>query len=289
MPPVDPFSPTVAAQAAVERLLLTYEPGFLAIGSTLFSTLATVLLAWHGIQMMFTQQGLGDKIFHFAKLLLVLSFGYAMIFYYERPIPGFGVSFSNLITDQAITLANIIDTRAMSNIQHHLDDLLHRFEKPDAWAVLATLLYVVMLFVIGVTKMVAIAAVCYGLIASAVCALLGPLFVPFFVVPGLDWLFWGWLKSFIAYSFMQVVAYAYIFAFERFIFQYLTTLPAYIPQDDYTIYIVHVLMVLFTFAFGAVLIPSLTASILSGRSGESALPSFSSLTSVATGGGRGRS
>ena len=44
-------------------------------------------------------------MFGFAKLLLVIAFGYAMIAYYESPIPGIGDSFSNLITDQAIYLA----------------------------------------------------------------------------------------------------------------------------------------------------------------------------------------
>ena len=39
------------------------------------------------------------------------------------------------------------------------------------------------------------AVIAFGLIASAVCALLGPLFVPFFIVPKLDWLFWGWFKA----------------------------------------------------------------------------------------------
>jgi hypothetical protein len=230
---------------------------------------ATILIVWYGVRMMFTQEGLGDKMFHFAKLLLLLSFGYAMVFYYERPIPGFGISFSNLITDQTKYLADVIDTRALYTIQAHFDDLLGRFEQPDAWSILANLLYWVLLLIIGVTKFIAVAIVTFGLIASAVCALLGPLFVPFFVVPGLDWLFWGWLKSFLQYSFMPVVAYAYLYLFERFVFAYLTTLPLYIPQDDYVLYIVQVFMVLFTFVFGAWLIPSLTASIFSGQSGES--------------------
>ena len=33
-------------------------------------------------------------MFGFAKLVLVIAFGYAMITYYETPIPGIGVSFS---------------------------------------------------------------------------------------------------------------------------------------------------------------------------------------------------
>ena len=72
------------------------------------------------------------------------------------------------------------------------------------------------------------AVIAFGLIASAVCALVGPLFVPFFIVPKLDWLFWGWLKAFIQYSFIPVVAIAFLMVFERFIFRYVTTLP---PDD----------------------------------------------------------
>jgi hypothetical protein len=34
----------------------------------------------------------------------------------------------------------------------------------------------------------------FAMIASAICVLVGPLFVPFFIVPTLEWLSWGWLK-----------------------------------------------------------------------------------------------
>ena len=67
--------------------------------------------------------------------------------------------------------------------------------------------------------------IAFGLIASAVCGLVGPIFVPFFIVPKLDWLFWGWLKAFIQYSFIPVIAIAFLMIFERFVFRYVTTLP----------------------------------------------------------------
>lgn len=271
-PPSNPsFSPVVAAQSAIEQLLLAYEPEFLRFGEQVFSGLAVILLVWHGVQMMFTQGALNEKMFHFTKLLLVLAFGYAMIHFYELPIPGVGVSFSNLVTDQAKYFANIIDIHALRNFQNHLDDLFSRFEQPDAWAFLAIIQYVALMVVVAATKCVALAVVCFGLIASAVCALLGPIFVPFFVIEALDWLFWGWFKSFIAYSFVPVVGYAFIFIFERFLFEYLTTLPPFISQDNYISYWVQANMVLLTFPFGVFLVPSLTASIFSGRSGESVL------------------
>jgi hypothetical protein len=104
------------------------------------------------------------------------------------------------------------------------------------------------------------------------CALVGPIFVPFFIVPKLDWLFWSWFKAFIQYSFIPVVAFAFLMIFERFVFQYLTTLPPGITEDLYLVYGIQALVVIGTFVAGILLIPSLTSSIFSGRGGESVLP-----------------
>src|SRR5712691_11853726 len=91
--------PTI--QQAITNLLTTHEPEFLRFGYGLFLAFATIVLAWQGIRMMFSSDGLGDKMFDFAKVLLFVSFGYGLITFYESPLPGIGVSFSNLITDQA--------------------------------------------------------------------------------------------------------------------------------------------------------------------------------------------
>ena len=130
-----------------------------------------------------------------------------------------------------------------------------------------------MLVLIALAKALSLAVIAFGLIASAVCGLLGPIFVPFFIVPKLDWLFWGWLKSFIQYSFMIVIANAFIFVFEKFLSRYLQTLPPGLRLEDQLLYGVHAVMILITFTVGVLLVPSLTASIFSGRSGESVLPS----------------
>ena len=215
--------PTV--QEAIAHLLTTYEPEFLRFGHQLFLAFATIVIAWRGIHMMFSHDGLGEQMFDFAKLLMFVSFGYAFITFYEAPLPGIGVSFSNLITDQAHYFQRILEARAFDNIYRHLDELADHFVQPDAWSILANLMYWVVLLLIAVAKAISLAVIAFGLIASAVCGLLGPIFVPFFIVPKLDWLFWGWLKSFVQYSFIPVVAIAFLMIFERFIFRYVTTLP----------------------------------------------------------------
>ncbi len=46
--------PTI--QQAITNLLTTYEPEFLRFGYGLFLSFATILIAWQGIRMMFSQR-----------------------------------------------------------------------------------------------------------------------------------------------------------------------------------------------------------------------------------------
>jgi hypothetical protein len=269
MQPQPPLNLIPTVQQAIATLLTTYEPEFLRFGSTLFVAFAGILIAWHGVRMMLAQDSLGDHLFQFARLLLFISFGYAMMAFYESPLPGMGVSFSNLITDQAAYLQNVLETRAVDNVYDHLDALRDRFIQPNPWAILANLLYWFFLMVIVLAKLLSLAVITFGLIASAICGLLGPIFVPFFIVPQLDWLFWSWLKSFIAYSFIPVVAVAFLMVFEQFLYRYLTSLPPAITEVEQGVYVLQAVAVIGTFCLGMVLVPSLTKSIFTGSGGES--------------------
>jgi type IV secretory pathway VirB6-like protein len=261
--------PTI--QQAITTLLTTHEPEFLRFGFGLFTGLATIVLAWEGIRLMFSGEALNEKMFEFAKTLLFVSFGYALITFYESPLPGIGVSFSNLITDQTFYFQSVLEARAFDNLYQHLDDLSAHFMQPDAWSILANLLYWTVLLLVALAKALSLTVIAFGLIASAVCALLGPIFVPFFIVPKLDWLFWSWLKAFIQYSFIPVVAIAFLMIFERFIYRYVTTLPPTVTPAEYGIYGIQAVAVIITFVVGMLLVPSLTNNIFSGGGGESIL------------------
>jgi hypothetical protein len=272
MPPQPHLAIVATVQQAISSLLTTYEPEFLRLGYSMFVAFATILIVWHGIRVMLSGESLGDHMFGFAKLLLYIAFGYAIVACYESPIPGIGVSFSNLITDQAHDLANILDARSLELVFDHLDQLWQQFVQPDAWSILANLIYWLLLIVITLAKILSLAVVAFGLIASAVCALVGPIFVPFFIVPKLDWLFWSWLKAFIQYSFIPVIAFAFLMVFERFVFQFLTSIPPGITEDLYMIYGLQTFVIIGVFVVGILLIPSLTNSIFSGSAGQSVLP-----------------
>ena len=271
MPPTLGYDPIGTVQQAIMNLLSVQLPPFLAMGNRMFIAFATILIVWHGIRMMLGGRESGEHMFSFAKLLLVIAFGYAMIAFYASPIPGIGESFSSLITNEAITLAKMISGQSVQDAQQSLNTLWNSLEQPDAWSILANLVYWLLLIVIGIAQFALMFVISFSMIASAVCGLVGPIFVPFFIVPTLEWLFWGWLKAFIQYSFMLVIANAFIFVFEKFLSRYLQTLPPGMTTEAQLLYGVHAVMILITFTVGVLLVPSLTSSIFSGSSGESAL------------------
>ncbi len=268
MEPQPALNQVPTLQQTITNLLTTHEPEFLRFGYGLFMALATIVIAWQGIRMMFSHEGLADQLFDFAKLLLFVSFGYAFITFYESPLPGIGVSFSNLITDQTHYFMSVLEARSFDNLYRHFDELSDHFMQPDAWSILANLIYWTVLIMVALAKALSLAVIAFGLIASAVCALVGPIFVPFFIVPKLDWLFWGWLKAFIQYSFVPVVAIAFLMIFEQFVYRYVTTLPPTITSAEYGVYGLQAVAVIATFCMGIVLVPSLTNSIFSGQGGQ---------------------
>src|SRR5258708_25863228 len=152
MPPEPRLAIVATVQQAISSLLTTYEPEFLQFGHSLFVAFATILIVWHGVRTMLSNDSLGDHMFGFARLLLFISFGYAIVAFYASPIPGIGVSFSNLITDQTHALANILDARSLELVFDHLDELWQHFVQPDAWSILANLIYWLLLIVVTLAK-----------------------------------------------------------------------------------------------------------------------------------------
>ena len=194
--------------------LLTQNLGFFdAMGQNLYRMFATILVAWFGIKSALSAAS-GKYTFqfdHFASLLLTLAFGFAMVNYYSTPIPGIGLSFHNLITDEAQFLANRINQAELQTIVDRIGDFEARIDMPSVTDLLGMVIYVVVIVLLAAAQAISIVVIAYGFIASAVCVLVGPIFVPFFIVPKLEWLFWGWLRCFLQYAFYEVVAAAVVF------------------------------------------------------------------------------
>src|SRR5882762_8233836 len=217
-------------------LLTAHSDTFQALGLNLFRGFTLILLAWFGVKSALSSAsgGPGFRFDHFAELLLTIAFGFAMITYYARPIPGFGVSFHSLITNEGFALANQLNSGMLTDIFSRLDSIYFSLEVP---------------------------VIAFGYIAAAIAVLLGPVFIPFFIVPKMEWLFWGWFKAFLQYSFYPVVANAYLFVFGSMLVHLVDSHPP--PYDGATIALLFapLLFLLIAFTYGVVKIPSLVSSL----------------------------
>ena len=255
--------------------LLTQNLGFFdAMGQNLFRSFATILLAWFGIKSALSAAG-GRSAFqfdHFASLLLTISFGFAMINYYSTPIPGLGNSFHNLVTSEAQFLSSQIDQALLQTVVAQISDFESRMDSPTWGDFLGTAIYILVTILLAAAQAVAIVVIAYGFIATAVCVLVGPVFVPFFIVPKMEWLFWGWFRCFLQYAFYQVIAAAVVFVIGNLMLGALRLPPAGTLSTAQLIAWFPVLFITFLAAIFTLLkVPTLTNHIFSGTSGGSSV------------------
>jgi TrbL/VirB6 plasmid conjugal transfer protein len=253
--------------------LLTQNLGFFdAMGQNLFRMFATILVVWYGAKSALAAAA-GRSPFHFdhfASLLLTISFGFAMVNYYSTPIPGVGTSFHSLVTDEAQFLSSRIDEAQLQNVVAQIADFETRMDSPTFGDILGTVVYVVVIVLLAACQAVSIVVVAYGFIASAVCVLVGPIFVPFFIVPKMEWLFWGWFRCFIQYAFYQVIAAAVVFIISNVILGTLHLPPAGALSTVQLLAWFPVLLITFLASIYVLLkVPALTNHIFSGTAGGS--------------------
>lgn len=257
------------------ELMTRHSDIFQTLGLNLFRGFALILIVWFGARSALSAAsgGAGFQFDRFADLLLSIAFGFAMITYYARPIPGFGISFHHLITDQGFALANALNNSMVAQIWDRLDSIYFSLEMPlITFSVIQIVYYAVIVLAILVAEGAIFFVISFGYIAAAVAVLLGPVFVPFFIVPKLEWLFWGWLKAFLQYAFYQVVANAYLFVFGSLLIHFVDSHPP--PYDGATLLLLFapLLFLLVAFTYGILKIPALVNSFFSGSSGESVVP-----------------
>jgi len=253
---------------------------FETIGTHMFRGFAVIVTVWFGIRNALASAGGRAAHFHFdqlASLLITIAFGFGMMTYYSQPLPGVGVSFYHLIIDQGLNLSNQINHSIVQEVWDRLSGLYWGMETPGltiAFNVLEILRYGIVMLGVIVAQAAVFGVIAFGYIAAAIAVILGPIFIPFFIVPGLEWIFWGWLKSLIQYAFYPVVANAYLFVFGNLLIHFVDSHPPPYDGAAMAVFIFPLLMILLAFVYGILKIPSLVNSLFTGRSGESAVAWF---------------
>jgi hypothetical protein len=196
---------------ACQSLAATVAPSITAMGIHIVLALATIVMVWFGVQeaLASAHGEAGFSMGRFLNLFMLLTFAYVMVNYYDSSIPGLGFSIKGFIDGGTLNLVNLIGSDGSNTMLNEINaassktgpGLLNTMMSPYY-----AIVYFVVQFLLALLAAIVSAIVAYGAIAATIIGLLGPIFIPFLVFDKLDWLFWGWLKAYLGFSFYKVVA-----------------------------------------------------------------------------------
>jgi hypothetical protein len=257
-----PQNPITWISGAVDRFGESHLTTFVSLGNNLYTAFALILIVWTGIQVALSSHFQPNQ---FAKLVLLLAFGKALIVYYA----GGDFSVVHLVRDQAAYLSAHIDQRAGDKLAERVVLALQsiRTVAPTPWNLAEAFWYFAALITYGALQVVAVFVIAFGEVAVAVCMLLGPIFVPFFIVPKMDWLFWGWFRSFLQFAFYRVVASAVLLILA----DSMDNLIGFLPATGQAMTGVELLPSIMFCAVAILMllkVPMLTSSLFSGSAGS---------------------
>jgi type IV secretory pathway VirB6-like protein len=221
-----------------QSLATTVAPSVQTLGIHMVLALATIMMVWFGVQ----------------EALASASGG-----------PGFDmrrfISFFILITgqDSYNTMTREIDAAAQNMGSSMPSILLSPYK---------SFVFFMVQMALCVASLLISAIVAYGVVASTIIGLLGPIFIPFLVFEKLDWLFWGWLKAYLGFSFYKVIAAATLNILSHLLTQYFVGLGQNLGDPQMMIAAFPFLIILVGItAFLLIKIPAMVHALFSGGTG----------------------
>jgi hypothetical protein len=179
---------------------------FQQLGQNIFRTLAIVMIVIAGSRIAFSDHHALHKLRTLAGLVLLV---WIMITLYSTPSPLLGgYSFSEAIPKTAFGMADLVGTTTQQQMLSKLNDISTGIQDMGEFSMLHArdfIIYLLITLLIAVLELAMFIVVGFGYLALGAILIIGPILIPFVLVPKLDFLFWSWLKALIKYSFYPVV------------------------------------------------------------------------------------
>jgi hypothetical protein len=258
---------------ACKSLAATAAPSVTSMGIHIVLALATVMMVWFGVQeaLASAQGGPGFNMGNFMNFIMLITFAYVMVNYYDSAIPGLGFSIKGFIDGGTNYLVSIIGADGSATMLNEIHQASSKTGPSMLTSMISpyyALVYFVVQFLLGLLAAVVSAIIAYGAIATTIIGLLGPLFIPFLVFAKLDWLFWGWLKAYLGFSFYKVVAAATMNVLSHVLTNYYIQVGQSLSDPSQIVQALPLLILLVLVnVFILFKIPAMTDSLFSGHVG----------------------
>ena len=221
--------------ALLDGLFTPTTPPLLGMGENLLGGLALIVVSWTGLRIAFA--GASFNFWDIVTLIIGLSIPLGMLQFYDTPLPGVGLPFPQIIPAGADDIAqrfqgdisteiNLAQARLTEGLRENLASLPGEpwwdinifqlgevlFQNLTAWLfsfAFGFFFSIVFIFIYAIC----FAQVLWAKVALAILIYLGPIMIPWMVWKPMAFLFWGWLKAMLTYSFYAVIAAAVLRVF----------------------------------------------------------------------------
>lgn len=255
-----------------DNLTATVAPSVDALGLHMVLSLATIMLAWFGIQeaLASAHGGSGFQVGKFLSFFVLITFAYCFVRFYDGSIPGIGYSLKGFVSGGTSSLVDYIGNDSTQEVQNTIHAALNKigtmspsFTEP--YTLICTWTVQVILSILTALIGVIIA---YGAVGATIIGLVGPVFIPWMVFDKTEFLFWGWLRAFVGFEFYKVVAAASMSVLSHLLITYFTSGAMNVDAPQKLITLMPGLLILCLVAgFILLKIPTMTASLFSGHVG----------------------
>jgi len=266
-----------------QQLLSDKSSAFVSFGINVALGLATIRFVLFGIgcTLRATEGFHGMDWSGFVRHILVIGCALTMVRGYNQPMAGIGQSFPDLILGGPTYLAKQIGSDSYKQIDDTFTNIRNNNPPGNVFNFSMTLAHWSCDILLTVCQAVMCLVMSYGYIASAVCALVGPIFIPFLLFEPLAFMFWGWFKCFLQYAVYPVIgaAFTHIFA----------TLLCNVISDNTTTLeaLLATLPLIILVVLGMMNAPKMCAALFSGGGEPGVGGLAASAVKMAAGGGKG--
>jgi hypothetical protein len=239
---------------------------FAQLGLNIFRTITIVMIVIAGSRIAFSSHHSLDKLRTLAGLILTV---WIMLTLYTRPSPLLGGhSFSEAIPRTAFAMADLVGTTTQQQMLTKLDQITNGISGMSSFSFLHArdfIIYLIITLLIALLELAMFIVIGFGYLALGAVLVIGPILIPFMIVPKLDFLFWSWLKALIKYSFYPVVGNIVLLGICQIMLSTLNVTFPLAGQIAFNIVQLPILIIVFAAGLYAIFkIPSLVGDIFSG-------------------------
>jgi TrbL/VirB6 plasmid conjugal transfer protein len=239
---------------------------FQQLGLNIFQTITIVMIVIAGSRIAFSDHHALHKLRTLAGLILIV---WIMLTLYTRSSPLLGgYSFSQVIPQTAFSMADLVGNTTQQQMLSKLNQITDGMSDMSSFSFFEPrdfIIYLLVTLLIAVLELAMFIVIGFGYLALGAVLMIGPILIPFMIVPKLDFLFWNWLKALIKYSFYPVIGNIVLLGICQIMLSVLNTTLGTGGQIAIDILQIPILAVVFCAGIYAIFkIPALVGDIFSG-------------------------